>query len=199
MQEKLNAVGMQSLLIMSLTFLLPAFSTAQVKFEKESRISRDDVPEIAFLMLDELNLDVRVRWFMEESERGYSYEGKYKLNRVWHSIEFDSTGQFQDAEIEIKEKELPEGTRRRMHADFSAEFDRYRIRKIQRQLSGPREEVLSALDTQALPPAIRVRYEIVVKGKASGETHLYEYLFSRTGEPERKARIILRNTDHLIF
>lgn len=172
---------------------------AQIKFEKESRIKRADVPQVAVRMIDALEIEEQVRWFREESEKGISYEAKYKHSRHWRSIEFDSTGLFQDAEIEIRERQIPEVIRVSIHDRLEKEFDRYQMRKVQRQLTGPREAVIRGLDSDVLPPGLTVKYEIIVKGRAKGETHLYEYLFSETGEQERKARILQRNTDHLVY
>ena len=172
---------------------------AQVKFEKETRINRTDVPQNAGHMIELLELDEKVRWFKEKSENGVSYEAKYKRQNRWHSIEFDSIGRFQDAEIDIREREVPEEVRLRIHHHLKMEFDHHRLRKIQRQLTGPEEDIRRALVKEIIPSGLVVKYEIIVKGRSSGETHLYEYLFSDSGELERRARIVLRNTDHLIY
>lgn len=190
------------LVIGCLLFLIGIFPfrlEAQVKFEKESRIGAADVPENAIRMLEQLEPGTRVRWFREESERGISFEAKYRHNKSWFSIEFDSTGGFQDVEIEISEKDIPEKTFLRMRESLEMEFDKCALRKIQRQLSGPTEEVLKHLDFPGAGQGVVTRYELIVKGRADRETHLYEILFSHSGEIERNARIIQRNTDHLVY
>src|SRR5690606_41633459 len=65
---------------------------AQQKYEKESRLNRNNVPAIAFNFIDSLNLKNRVKWYLEESLENKSVEAKFKKSGKKHSVEFDILG-----------------------------------------------------------------------------------------------------------
>ena len=67
------------------------------------------------------------------------------------------------------------------------------------QLTGEKEELLQALVQPQADHNLNTQYEIVLNGVRKGIYERYEYLFSQNGEIKRRAKIILKNTDHLEY
>ncbi|MEZ4934623.1 MAG: hypothetical protein R2788_21160 [Saprospiraceae bacterium] len=75
---------------------------AQVKYEKESRLKEKDVPSIALDFIDSLAVKKKVRWYLEEGFNRTSVEAKFKMDNRKYSIEFDTIGNLEDIEIQVK-------------------------------------------------------------------------------------------------
>ena len=71
--------------------------------------------------------------------------------------------------------------------------------KIQVQLTGEKKELLQALVEPQAELNLITQYEIVLNGVRKGIYERYEYLFSQNGEIKHRAKIILKNTDHLEY
>ena len=180
-------------------FLSTGLSLGQVKFEKEYRLEAAKVPLPARQFVDSLDFGRRVRWYMETSEKSKSIEAKSKRNCQRFSVEFGLAGELQDVEIEIRWKDLPEVLRETIQQSLDAEFRRFKIKKVQRQLTGEREEILDYLRQRGDGKSLTTRYEIVLKGKKDGEVSEFEYTFSDEGRLEKRAKVVFRNTDNLEY
>ncbi len=192
---------MKFLAINSFFLLLLSFgaSFAQEKFEKEYRIKAADVPLAARQFVDSLDFNRKVRWYMEVSQQGKSIEAKSKRNGQRYSVEFGLLGDLQDVEISISRRRLPVALRQEIEESLDAEFDKYKITKVQRQFMGARREILGHLTERSGDENLTVRYEIVLKGRKRGETNEFEYTYAADGVLEKRAKISLRNTDNLEY
>lgn len=182
-----------------LFFLATGDLLGQIKYEKESRIKAEEVPLRARQFVDSLEFTRRVRWYSETSERGRSIEAKSKRDGKRFSAEFGLAGELQDVEVSWRWKELPELARRGICQSMKAEFERYRIIKVQRQSSGSRAEVLKYLTQGGDGSGLTTKYETVLKGRRKGETSKYEYTYSAEGKLEKRAKLAFRNTDNLEY
>ncbi|WP_036601561.1 hypothetical protein [Olivibacter sitiensis] len=172
---------------------------AQEKVEREYGISKREVPEKALKFIEENYAGKGVRWYREENLQGYSIEAKLRWKGLWHSVEFDTSGHLQDVEIEIKYKEIDADVREEMEEEMGDLFSSYKIDKVQRQWSGSEAIVSQLIQKGKADDGYEQRYEIVVKGKKDGRTNLYELLFNEEGVMLKKAKIIDRGVNHLIF
>lgn len=182
-----------------LFFLATDDLLGQVKYEKESRVQAEEVPLRARQFVDSLGFARRVRWYSEISERGKSVEAKSKRNGQRVSVEFGLAGELQDVEVELAWKQLPESLREDIRQDLNTEFQRFKIRKVQRQLTGKRAEIVEYLNHQSDDDGLIIRYEIVLKGRKNGRTHEFEYTYSAEGQLKKKAKMVFRNTDNLEY
>lgn len=174
-------------------------STKSLKYERETRLKPEAVPAPAMGFIQQLELPARIKWYSEQSLDQRSVEAKFEYLNQRHSVEFDSLGQLQDVEVEVPPGELPAALRQTVADSLSRRFARHRIRKVQLQyLDGP--AVLSRIIRDpAARQAAMPRYELVVKGKNAGGTHLYELLFEASGRLISSKQIIFRNADHLTY
>jgi hypothetical protein len=172
---------------------------AQVKFEREYRIDKNDVPVPANQFIDAIDFKKKVKWYKEEGLQTHTYEAKTKFSGRKYSIEFDSIGHLEDIEYEIKWKEISEESKAKINSYLKENYQKSKICKVQIQLSGDPDRLLKLITTQANDQNITVNYEIVIKGKRDRSFDLFEYLFAYNGELIKRSKIILKNTDNLEY
>ena len=173
-------------------------SMAQYKFEKESDLSIDQVPSIAFDFIDSGVIDTNVDWYYEENLVGNSVEAKFLYDDHHYSVEFDTSGLLQDIEIEYSEQELPRELMDRIDKSLNLQFKKYSLHKIQKQYSGDLTSLHSFLNDQDRNEWI-IKYELVIKAKKDKRMKLYEVLLDEEGRTESIEEIVLRNNDYLEF
>ena len=187
----------------SITFLITLLCSsnlvAQEKFEKESRIKRQDVPSNAVQFIDSLVLKNRVKWFLEEGLERKSIEAKFKNKKKRYSIEFDTLGNVEDVEIEINWKELRTQLKDSIYFRLKKDCLKHKIVKVQIQFSGNQPDLLSKLKTTETIPNLITKYEVIVKCSSKNSVDLFEYLFSDAGQPLSISKIIFKNSSHLEY
>lgn len=187
-------------LIFVTALLRPNNGFAQEKLERESRIKTEEVPVSALMFVDSLDLDCKVKWYLEESLNGTTIEAKSKRNGQKISIEFDSTGNLEDIEIQVEWKTLSNALKDSISAQLGSRCLKHNIRKVQIQYSGEREVLLNKMKMD-IPPSgdFKIRFELVVKCKTDEDVALYEYLFSETGQVIKFSKIIFKNSSNLEY
>ncbi|NJM16804.1 MAG: hypothetical protein HC896_16820 [Bacteroidales bacterium] len=189
---------MKRFFVITLVSSFTGIAFSQLKFEQEFRIQATEVPENAVNFVDSMPLESKTRWYKEAGYNKTSYEAKAKYKRQRMSIEFSENGSFEDIEIEIKHREIPLNTYKKIAVFFSATHDRYSIEKVQVQYSGNPPSVLNHFLSKR-PSDIVQRYEIVLSAKIDGSYVLLEYLFDESGEFLQKSEVILKMTDNIVY
>lgn len=172
---------------------------AQEKYERERRISAEEVPVAAINFLDSCEFDSKIRWHEEESLDHRSVEASVKESGLKYSIEFDMLGRIEDVEIDQRESEVPATTMASIHQYLDNAFNRYRIKNIQVQWSGGRSRLIECIRSSRTDIPHTTRYELIVKGRDETGFHEYEFLFSDQGEFLQRSVLIFRTTDHLDY
>lgn len=178
------------------------FSTelfAQEKFERESRLKRKDVPQKALQFIDSLDIGNKVKWYFEQGLQRSSIEAKFKKDKKKHSVEFDSLGNIEDVEIQVKWKKLPEQLKDSINFHFQKDCDKHKIEKVQIQFTGSIEALFSKIKTSETNLPLTTRYEIIVRCSSSNNINLFEYLFGEDGEVISRSKIIFKNSTNLEF
>lgn len=172
---------------------------AQIKYEKESRVRKSDVPEDARNFVDSINFNSTVKWYKEVGFNTISYEAKTKYKSKIYSIEFSGDGTFEDIEVEIKSNEIPSEAFNNISKYLSEKHTKYSIEKIQIQYSGNKNLIMEYLHSKSAGNGFVTKFEIVISGKADGSFTMLEYLFSKNGEFIQKAQITLIRTDNIEY
>jgi hypothetical protein len=171
----------------------------QDKYEKESRIDVKEVPAKALKQVEILfGQESNLKWFIEESDKGTSYEAKLKYNGLRHSVEFSEEGTLQDIEIESGWKDLNAEAKENIEEYFEDNYQKTKVKRMQIQLSGDFEDILEALEEKDYTEA-DVRYEIEYLGTKNNRSQLWEGLFDDEGEHLQSKKIILPPTVNLDF
>lgn len=187
---------MKPILILAILFIFPFYSFSQSKTELEERVEKKDVPLAAQQFIDSLHFSSKIKWFVEQDHEKKTFEAKTKSKGKKYSIEFDSLGNIEDIEIEMKWKKIPLTTQNAICSILKTDFDKVKINKIQIQYSG---NSIDLIHFRKNKKNLVISYEIVLKGQKSSQTSFYEYLFSEKGELEKKILLDFRNTDHLEY
>lgn len=172
---------------------------SQEKYERESRIYVKDVPPDALEFIGAIENPGKVKWYIEYGLENKSIEAKFKLNNKRHSVEFDTLGNIEDVEIEIRSGELQKQLKKKIDSTLSSICTSHKISKIQKQYTGTQSELLSKLKEEEVNGTITTKYEIVAKCVSEGKTEQYEYLFSVEGKLLQQFKIIFKNSSNLRY
>lgn len=175
--------------------------SGQLKYEREYRLDKSQVPEQALQFVEALKLNSKVKWYKEENLKTNSIEAKTKYQSQKYSIEFDTSGIIEDIEIEIPWPAILPDPRTAILQYFEANFDKHKIYKVQQQFSGNAASLLQIPSSQPIQSTddILLRYEIVAKVKRQKNYQKLELLFSDKGELIQQSIILLKNTDNLEY
>ena len=185
--------------LLSLLFFISTSAYSQEKYEKEYRIKTAKVPQAAQEFIHSAGFAKKVKWYREEGLTSNSIEAKTKHHKTKYSVEINTVGEIEDVEYIIQWEDIPALTRINIERFLDSNYQKKRLVKIQVQLTGEKEELLQALVEPQEDPNLITQYEIVLNGVRKGTYERYEYLFSQNGKMKRKAKIILKNTDHLEY
>jgi len=172
---------------------------SQVKYEKEYRIKKNEIPKNIKSYLDEITFKNKIKWYKDEGLSKYTYEAKTSHNNLNFSIEFDSLGIIEDVEIEIRWNDIPELVKKSIEFYLDGKYQKKKIIKVQVQYTGEPEYLIDIINDEESKKRLTRKYEIVLKGKENKKFQMMEYLFSNEGKFERKAIIMMKNIDNLEF
>ncbi len=179
--------------------LVASDASGQKKYEREYRLKKDEVPAAAAAFVASMNFTGKVKWYYEENLIGNSVEAKLKHDKKKYSIEFDTSGNFQDIEVAADFSDIPEAIRNQMKTRLDSMYEKHSVKKVQVQYSGKISSFSDFLSTENLDKVYKMKYEIIVSGKENKEWGLYEITFDTQGIIEHIAQIISRNTDNLEY
>ncbi|MEX2589011.1 MAG: hypothetical protein WD334_02325 [Chitinophagales bacterium] len=189
---------------MKVYYLLIAtlFSTlvlAQEKSEIERPVKKQEVPSPAIeWMKDAFEGRKKIKWHYEETSDKKSYEAKLKWEEKQYSVEFDTLGNIEDIEIIEKWEALSPELTEQLEKYFETSYKRYKIRKIQKQLSGHSDDLEDYVDENEME-GITIQYEIEFYGNDDNEKTLWEGLFDEKGKLLEKRKITLNPADNLSY
>ena len=175
------------------------FAFTQVKYEKEYRINKNNIPENIKSYLDTITFKNKIKWYKDEGLNKYTYEAKTSHRNLNFSIEFDSLGIIEDVEFEIEWKNIPKLVKKNIETYLDSTYKKKKILKVQTQYTGKPENLIDLIKDIELNDRLIRKYEIVLKGKENEKFQMMEYLFSNEGKFEDKATIIIKNTDNLEY
>lgn len=170
------------------------------KNEREFRIKKNDFPEVALAKLEPyIKEGRRRRFYMEVDGAKSSYEVKFKKDRLYYSVEFNSEGLLEDVEFIITERDIPEDSFEQMQLYIKENFERQRIKKIQQQYPLQKSESATLREAfqNLLLPYINYEFIIASKGEKGFEEH--ELLFDSRGKLLRSRKSIPQKYDHVLY
>jgi len=180
-------------------FLITLMVSAQQKVEKEVRIREKEVISTARDFVDSLDFNAKVRWYEESGISHITYEAKTRHKGHHYSIEFSKDGRLEDVEVEIKMAEIPEPVLNRMEAQLSARYEKYVVRKVQRQYQGSRQALRQLINEGLAGQDILKQYELVIASRQQKTYRQFEVLFSKEGEILKVSEIVLQDIQHLEY
>ncbi|MAO16779.1 MAG: hypothetical protein CMH44_07875 [Muricauda sp.] len=177
-------------------------TSAQNKYEQESRIDKADFPNSAYLLIEDYLKDAkRVRFYQETDSTKKSYEAKFKKGRLRYSVEFDEQGTLEDVEFKIKVRDIPNDTWGTIQSYLDKNHYKHRVKKIQQQYPLREEKSVektlhNAFQNLILPD---VNYELVFSAKESDGFQEYEALFDSEGQLVQIRKSFPPSYDHVLY
>lgn len=176
---------------------LNSIAIAQVKYEKEERISIHDLPLTVQALLPQIEQSAkRIRYYHEFDGEKESYEVKFKKQDTYYSIEFTQEGVLEDIEILISKSQLPTPVLEAIRN----QFQRYKSTRIQKQFTHPKaqdpKQTIKRVFDGLTPPTA---YEIVVQGKTNAGYKQIEFLIDINGKVLKKRNIITKGYEHVVY
>ncbi|TPV33873.1 hypothetical protein FJ651_06855 [Paucihalobacter ruber] len=166
---------------------------AQQKYEREVRISADDVHPDALKFLKDSPVNSKVKWYREIGLDTTSIEAKTKYKGQRYSIEFSENGVLEDVEVEIKARDLKPDILKNIEQTIEQAYGDFKIEKIQLQYTGSPQLLKSVFGSSTIPDAVIIKYELVISSKESETFKRFELLFNEELELERTTEIITKN------
>lgn len=182
-----------------LMVLFPSLLRAQQKYEREFRIKREMIPPSAQGFIDSIGSDSKIKWYREIGLNGVSIEAKFRYNKKKFSVEFDTLGSVQDAEFLMKKSDINPSVYKTIATELDSLYKKWKFQKIQMQYAGKRIDIITSILNNEPSQSINVSYEIVLRGKALGNTQLFEITFNEQGEIKNVLHIIQDKSDHLEY
>lgn len=168
-------------------------AVSQQKYEREVRISADDVHPDALKFLKDSPVNSKVKWYREIGLDTTSIEAKTKYKGQRYSIEFSENGVLEDVEVEIKARDLEPQIIKTIEQTIEQTYGDFKIEKIQLQYTGSPQLLKSVFGATNIPDAVIIKYELVISSKESGTYKRFELLFTEELELERTTEIITKN------
>ncbi len=188
------------LMVLSLLWCFPLW--AQAKYEREFRIKQADFPQKALALIkDEIQGVKRLRFYKEIDSITVSFEAKFKKDRLFYSIEFNTEGELEDIEILIQESDIPNDVLEAITAHLMQTYSNFKIRKIQQQYPLRKGEQLRGLLKEAFQNLLLpyINYELIISCKAVSGRREFEYLFNAEGNFLSKRESLPANYDHILY
>lgn len=172
---------------------------SQLKYEKESRLKRSEIPVAALNLLESIAVPGKIKWYLEEGLQGKTIEAKFRFNNNYYSIEFDTQGNLQDIEKTISFTEVPDNVKESVIKKLESEFSKFSITKTQVHYPGKNPEIVSIIRNPRAEIPNHVKYELIVNGKTGNTAKQYEMIFDHNGVLTGTKEIIQKNADNLEF
>lgn len=189
---------MKTKLWIGIFWLLTLSTYAQQKYEREYRVKEGQVPQRAVEFIQKCNFKKKVKWYVEESQDGKTFEAKSRKNGNKFSIEFDTKGNVLDVEKKVRFSKLPEKIQQQLTKTLSKRFRKYKIKKVQIQWQTDHDFYIELIHGRG-EDEINEFYEIVVKGKRTTSYELYELLLTKEGTIVKELKFAPENLDNLEF
>lgn len=182
-------------------FVLFSLETiGQVKIEREYRVNSNSVPLKALQWIDSTFQlkPSRIKWYNEITGNKQSFEAKLRWQGKSYSVEFDSQGDIEDIEINIKWQKLPENTKHAINQHLKSNYTSFKIIKIQQQLVGTPNDLYHYI-RKSSNSTVTLNYEIEIRGSTKSQNEIWEILFDSNGEFLTVNQVILNPSLNLDF
>ncbi|TBN03345.1 hypothetical protein EYD45_10080 [Hyunsoonleella flava] len=183
-------------------FFWISLSFAQAKNEKEERIPLSEFPKIAQNYFNSFSHKVKyLKFYRETDGEKQSFEAKFKIKKLYYSVEFDTEGKLEDVEIVIKEKYIPKSTFSEISGYFDANYRKTRLLKIQKQYVNYTNRSDKAFLQHIVehPNDRHTHFEIIAEIKTDDLHELREFTFDKNGKFEAYRKVTSSSYEHALY
>lgn len=181
----------------------PVLIAQSVKNEIEDSINRNEMPESAREVLDEVWPELNdIRYYFQTDGEKESYEAKLEWQGNSYSIEFDDAGRIVDVEKLIDAEMVSPGAVNGINEYLQKEFRRLNIIRLQRQYIADDNDDTDGEDfiediLEGDEEDFKIRYELEVEGRSGRQIGAFELLFDHSGDLIQRRKIERRSVDNI--
>ncbi|MFS4482492.1 hypothetical protein ACKGJY_05715 [Hyunsoonleella sp. 2307UL5-6] len=183
-------------------FLYVSVSFSQSKNEKEERIPLSEFPKVARNYFNEFSHQLKyLKLYRETDGEKHSFEAKFKIKKLYYSIEFDTMGKLEDIEIVIKEKYIPKTTLLEISTYFDTNFKKTRLLKIQKQYVNYTKQPDKTFIHHIVkhPNDTHTHFEIIAEVKTNNIHELKEFTFDKDGKFKASRKVTSSSYEHALY
>jgi hypothetical protein len=175
-----------------------------VKREFEQRVRPDQFPSSIYADLQPVTENARrVRYFREFDGENYSWEVKMVYGGRHFSLEYNDSHQLNDIEELVRWRRLDPATRAALSRYFESNYDRFRVKRFQKQFF-PRPETDPMQTIEAILSGSRTNpdgYELEADIRRAEDRLIgtYEFQFDKDFNLVSKRKIVPLSHDNLVF
>jgi len=188
------------------TILIYCFAVSlcvsQTKNEREERITIAELPEKAKTTLSKLpNAIKRLKFYKETDGDHRSYEAKFKYEKKYYSIEFDTLGIIEDIEVVLKQHQFTNGVKTEIFSYFENSFKKNKLIKIQKQYVYTADISANVFVKRVLSGTIdtTINYEIIAEVTEASKRNLKEFTFDQNGKFVSLRSLVHDNYSHVLY
>ena len=185
-----------------LFFLMSSFCFSQVKNEREERIPISEFPKVAQSYFNVISQNVKYLKFYKETDGDkQSFEAKFKIKKLYYSVEFDTLGKLEDIEIVIKKKHIPKNIIKEISKYFDKNFRKARLIKIQKQYVNYTKKTDKQFIQQIVdnPNDKHTHFEIIAEIKTKEIHELREFTFDKNGIFKKSRLVTSSSYEHALY
>ncbi|MGV6830641.1 MAG: hypothetical protein ACWA5P_03640 [bacterium] len=190
------------LIIFLIVFSTLNWSYSQNKNEREFRIKEEALPTAIKETLSLFPKNTkRLKFYKEQDGEKESYEVKFKFQRQWYSVEFDTNGILEDVEVLQPKSFFKTNADSKILAYFKSKNSSFKFLRIQKQYVYDSNESLETflIDVFNSQPNRASNFELIILEKSDNSSQLYEYVFDAKGKFISKRKVISSADEHILF
>lgn len=197
----------EKLLFLLISLMLAGVSSlaqSDTKREFEQSVKPGQVPEAILNVLTPfIEQGRRIKYFKESDGENISWEIKMRYQGRQFSIEFYEDSRLKNIEELVGWNRLERGPRNSLGAFFESNYQRFRIKRFQKQYIPDKDQevgtfISKVLSVEGLPPD-GYEVEAEVRSKETREFGFFEYLFDQDFQLISKRKIIPVPDGNLLF
>jgi len=181
---------------------MSSFCFSQVKNEREERIPISEFPKVAQSYFNVISQNVKYLKFYKETDGDkQSFEAKFKIKKLYYSVEFDTLGKLEDIEIVIKKKHIPKNIIKEISKYFDKNFRKARLIKIQKQYVNYTKKTDKQFIQQIVdnPNDKHTHFEIIAEIKTKEIHELREFTFDKNGIFKKSRLVTSSSYEHALY
>ncbi|NRB60608.1 MAG: hypothetical protein HRU50_11805 [Winogradskyella sp.] len=177
-------------------------SFSQTKNKKEERIPKDQFPDQALELINELPTNCkRIRFYKETDGDKKSYEVKFKYQKKNYSIEFSEDGILEDIEVLIKFKNLEKVIRANIKTHFKSYYKTYKLIKVQAQYLYQNDVDFNEFTKYVLnnTKELQPNFEIIAEVREVKKREIKEFTYNSKGEFIKDITLEPESYEHVLY
>lgn len=157
---------------------------------------------MAFELIEqEIETARRIRFYKEIDSSIVSYKAKFKKDRLFYSLDFNSIGELEDIVLMIERVDMPEEVYKTISDYLRRECPNFKIRRLHQQYPLSEGEEIDKVMRDAFQNLILpyIKYGLITSCRLDKGREEFEYLFDAGGQFLSRRKSLPPNYDHILY